>query len=128
MLNKKVTEAQYKKNLSRLANLSKSDLEELQKVETEAIASFKGDISTLSSALGFLRLGHHVGWRVLVMAYHKATVKKYEDILSIDIRTFFPEEGPSSERSIGLTIAKKLNKFWDIVRGQEKIDGKREIS
>jgi hypothetical protein len=128
MLIKKVTEAQYKKNLSRLANLSKLDLEELQKVETEAIASFKGDISTLSSAIGFLRLGHHVGWRVLVMAYHKATIKKYEDILSIDIRTFFAEEGPSSERSIGLTLAKKLNKFWDIVRGQEKIEGKRDIS
>lgn len=128
MPNKKVTEAQYKKNLSNLSKLSKSDLEELQKVETNAIARFKGDISTLSSAIGFLRLGHHVGWRVLVMAYHKATIKKYEEILGIDIRIFFPEEGPASERSIGLTIAKKLNKFWDIVRGQEKIKGKRDIS
>jgi hypothetical protein len=59
MLNKKVTEAQYKKNFNRLAILSKSDLEALQKIEMEAIASFKGDIGTLSSAIDFLALGGH---------------------------------------------------------------------
>lgn len=123
-----VSQKKYLKNKSLLADLSKEQLSQINDIEREAIARFGGTIGTLTSAIGFLRIGHEVGWRVLVITHHKATIKKYEEILDINIREFFPEEGPSAERSMGLNISKNLGKFWEIVRGQEKIENKRDLS
>jgi hypothetical protein len=125
---KNISENQYKKHKRLLCQLTADQLEEMHNIEKEAIANFSGNMATLMSALGFLRVGYEVGWRVLVIAHHKATIKKYEQILGIEIREFFPEEGPGAPRSRGLKIAKSLNKFWEIVRGQEKIEGKGELS
>lgn len=125
---KKISEDQYKEHKRLLTKLTAAQFEEMHKIEKEAIARFSGNMTTLMSALGFLRVGYEVGWRVLVMAHHKATIKKYETILGIEIREFFPEEGPGAERSIGLKMAKSLGKFWEIVRGQEKIEGKGDLS
>ncbi|MBL4573844.1 MAG: hypothetical protein JKY86_12335 [Gammaproteobacteria bacterium] len=125
---KKISEEQYKKHKRMLAKLTDSQLKEMQKIEREAIARFSGNMTTLMSALGFLRVGYEVGWRVLIIAHHKTTIKKYESILNIDIREQFPEEGSGADRSIGLKVAKSLNKFWEIVRGQKKIEGKGDLS
>ncbi len=125
---KEISEEQYKKHKRLLAKLTDAQLKEMQKIEREAIARFSGNMTTLMSALGFLRVGYEVGWRVLVMAHHKNTIKKYENILGIEIREFFPKEGAGAERSVGLKIAKSLGKFWEIVRGQEKIEGKGDLS
>ena len=62
---------------------------------------FSGMFDDLEAALGVLRIGHHLGWRVLVLIHNKRTIRKYEEILGIDVREFFPAEGPSCERSIG---------------------------
>ncbi|MEZ5489196.1 MAG: hypothetical protein R3F50_02635 [Gammaproteobacteria bacterium] len=122
------SKAKYERNKSLLADLSTTDLKAIYKIEQEAIARYTGDMRTLASALGFLRLGYEVGWRVLLIAHHKATIKKYEDILGIEIRQFFDEEGPGAERSIGLKFAKSIGKFWEVVRGQEKHPQKGDLS
>ena len=122
------SKVKYERNKSLLANLSEANLKEIYKIEREAIAQYSGDIGTLASALGFLRLGYEVGWRVLVIAHHKATIKKYEKILGIEIRQIFDKEGPGADRSIGLKVAKSIGKFWEIVRGQEKVPGKRNLA
>jgi hypothetical protein len=115
-------------NLTRLKPLSAEKLKQLQEIELRAIAKFYGNLDELESALGFLRLGFQYGWKVLAILHSKKTFKKYEQILEISARELFPEETPSSDRSMGYSFAKKIKKFWQVVNGEEKFERKREAS
>ena len=117
----------YEKNLKRLASRSVEQAAELERIERDAFANFHGGLDELEAALGMLRIGHHVGWKVLVLIHNKRTIRKYESILGISVREFFPEEGPSADRSLGYTVAKKLGNFWKAVSGELKIENRREI-
>jgi len=125
-------EAQIQANRHKLAALTSEQLEQMHEIEREAIARFSGTFDELEAALGMLHLGFHLGWRPLVLIHNKRTIKKYEEILGIDIREMFPEEGPSSNRSIGYSVAKKLGNFWKAVSGELKSDelrsSRRELS
>ena len=102
----------------KLARLSPSQRTELERIEADAIADFKGQLDELESALGMLRLGHHMGWKVLYIMHSKSTVRKYERILGgIKIREIFPEVGPSAYRSLGYRIAETASNFWKVVSG-----------
>lgn len=118
----------YEFNKERLFNRTLEQEAELIRVEREAIARFSGDITELEAALGVLRVGHHFGWRVLVLIHNKRTLRKYEQILGITVREFFPAEGPSHERSVGYGWAKKIGNFWKAVSGAIKIEDRRTIS
>lgn len=101
---------------------------ELIRIEREAIANFYGQLDDLTAALGMLRMGDHFGWRVLVLIHNKRTIRKYEEILNINVREFFPEEAAQSSRSKGYTLAKAIGNFWKAVSGDIKIENRREIS
>ena len=111
----------------RLAQLTPEQKTQLQAIEDQAITHFVGMLDELESALGMLRIGHHLGWRVLYLIHSKKTIRKYEEILNIKVRDIFPEEGPSADRSIGLALAKKASNFWKVVSGEIKIENRREI-
>lgn len=121
------TNERYEQNKAKLCNRTLEQEAELARIEREAIARFKGQLEDLEAALGMLRLGHHFGWRVLVLIHNKRTIRKYEEILSINIRDFFEDEGPSCERSVGYIVAKKIGNFWKAVSGAIKIDDRRLI-
>lgn len=118
----------YQRNIKLLFNRTLEQEAELIRIEREAIAKFSGQLDDLEAALGLLRLGHHLGWRVLVLIHNKRTIRKYEGILDIKVRDFFPAEGPSHERSIGYKYAKKVGNFWKAVSGAIKIDDRRYIA
>lgn len=101
---------------------------ELIRIEREAVANFRGFLDDLESALGILRTGDYMGWRVLVLVHNKRTLRKYEDILNIKIKEFFPETGSQSHRSIGYEIAIKIGNFWKAVSGDIKIENRKEIT
>lgn len=101
----------------RLAKLSPSQRAEIDRIEADAVADFKGQLDDLESALGMLRMGHHFGWKVLYLIHSKATIRKYEAILKVKIRDIFPDEGPSAYRSLGLDIAKAASNFWKVISG-----------
>jgi len=61
----------YKENLEKLPKLSKKQLDDMHEKERHAFARFTGDIHELESAIGMLRLGHYVGWRVLLIIHNK---------------------------------------------------------
>lgn len=89
-------------------------------------------LDELESALGMLRMGHHVGWKILYIILSKKTIRKYEEILDIKIRDIFPDEGPSAARSIGLEISKRFSNFWKVVSGEieltkEEKENRRKI-
>ena len=112
--------SQVRKNLHKLAPYDRNRVDQLHEIEAKAIASFTGTFDELEAAIGLLRIGDHLGWRPLVLIHNKRTLKKYEEVLDIDLRTFFPEVGPSAERSMGYVIAKKLGNFWKAVNGEVK--------
>ncbi len=112
----------------RLAKLTPEQKAQLQEVEDQAIINFVGTLDELESALGMLRIGHHVGWKVLYMVHSKKTIRKYEEILDIKVRELFKERGPSADRSLGLAVADKLSNFWKAVSGEIKIENRREIT
>lgn len=110
-----------------IAKLSDEQRNQLQVIEENAIAGFTGLLDELESALGMLRMGHHFGWKVLYLIHSKKTIRKYEDILGIKIRDVFLETGPSSYRSVGLSLAMKASNFWKVVSGEDKIENLRKI-
>lgn len=101
---------------------------QLLQIEREAVANFSGQLDDLVAAIGMLRFGDYMGWRVMVLIHNKRTIRKYEEILNIKIRDFFPEEGSQSHRSIGYKIATQLGKFWKAVSGEVPIENRRVIS
>lgn len=105
----------------RIARLSEDQKAELEEIEFRAISHFVGVLDELEAALGMLRIGHHVGWKVLYLVHSKKTIRKYEEILGIKIREIFPETGPSSYRSVGFGISEKFSNFWKFVSGDIKL-------
>ena len=104
----------------KLARLSSGQRAEVDRIEQDAIANFKGQFDELEAALGMLRIGHHVGWKVLYIIHSKSTIRKYEKILGVQIREVFPETGPSSYRSLGFQIAMAASNFWKFVSGESE--------
>ncbi|MBL4821226.1 MAG: hypothetical protein JKY98_09615 [Gammaproteobacteria bacterium] len=117
-----------KKLAKEVTKLTSDELEEVHEITYKAIAHYKGQADKLETAIGALVLGYQVGWKVLYIIHNKRTIRQYEAILGINFREFFPEEGPASKRSMGYKVAKELKKFWQVVSGDIKVDGKREIS
>lgn len=111
----------------RLERLTDEQKQQIQEIQDCAIRDHRGQIDELESALGMLHIGHHFGWKVLYLIHSKKTVRKYEDILGIKIREFFPERGPSSPRSVGLAFADKVSNFWKVVSGDIKIPDRRKV-
>lgn len=111
----------------RFAILTDEQKYQLEQIEMRAVIHFSGQLDELESALGMLRLGHHLGWKVLYMIHSKKTIRKYEEILDIKIRDIFPEKGPSADRSVGLNVAERFSNFWKVVSGEIKIENRREI-
>jgi hypothetical protein len=111
----------------RLAKLTQEQKQHLQDIEDRVIST-PGNIDEIEAAIGMLRVGHHFGWKVLYIVHSKRTVRKYEEILGIKIREFFPAEGPSAPRSIGLNLANKMTNFWKVVSGEIKITNRKEIN
>ncbi len=112
----------------RLAKLTDEQNLELQEIENKAIANFSGQLDELESALGMLRLGHHVGWKVLYLIHSKRTIRKYEEMLGdIKVRELFPEQGPSSYRSYGFNLAQRYSNFWKVAGGDIKIPDRKKV-
>jgi hypothetical protein len=62
-----------------------------------------------------------------VIIHNKRTIRKYEEILGINIREEFPEEGPDCMRPNGYRAAKVVDNFWKAVSGDKRIEGRRII-
>lgn len=102
--------------------------EQLASVVNDALNRFSGSADDFEKAAGMLMLGDYVGWKVLVIIHNKRTIRKYEEILGINIREFFPEEGPIAQRSLGYEFAKKIGNFWKAVSGDIPIEHRRDLA
>ncbi len=117
----------YKENIEKLPKLSRKQLDEMHEIERQAIAKFKGQLQELESALGMLRVGYAFGWKVLFITHNKRTIRKYEEVLNINVKEYFEEEGSLAERNYGYAFFKKMGQFWKIVSGDIKVEKRKEI-
>lgn len=101
--------------------LTPDQLSQAEAVIRNAVTNFRGTVDELESAIGMYMLGHHLGWKVLVLVHSKRTIRKYEEILGIVVREEFPEEGSQSDRSIAYAAAKEVSNFWKAVSGEAKV-------
>ena len=108
--------------------LSAEQALEYQKIVEQATVRFTGIFDELESALGMLMLGRLVGWRVLVLIHSKSTLRKYENILDINVREFFEPEGPLTHKSVSYVFLRKLGSFWKGVSGDVKVENRRELT
>lgn len=92
-----------------------------------AAEKFRGQADELENAIGMMMIGRLVGWKILVIVHNKRTIRKYEEILGIDIREMFPEEGPLAYKSLGYRLARSMSNFWKAVSGDIKIENRREL-
>ena len=107
--------------------VSPEEAQRLVKIADTATKHFEGVFDKLEGAIGMLFLGRLVGWRVIVLIHNKRTIKKYEEILGIDIRKEFPEEGPFVNKSVGYAWAKKAQEFWKAVSGEVSVERRRDL-
>lgn len=128
VLSDKILSKEIVSETHRFAALSPEQKEQLEQIEKRALIQFTGMLDELESALGMLRMGHHFGWKVLYLIHSKKTIRKYEEILDIKIRDIFPDEGPSSDRSIGLDIAKRFSNFWKVVSGETELTKAEKVN
>jgi hypothetical protein len=101
---------------------------ELSRIINDAFDRFQGQFDELETAIGMLLMGDYVGWKVLVMIHNKRTLKKYEEILGISVREFFPEVGPCAMRSLGYRLALQVSNFWKAVSGDIPIENRRMLA
>jgi hypothetical protein len=101
--------------------------QELAELINGAIERYRGNFDELEKAIGVLMLGDYVGWKVLVLVHNKRTIRKYEEILGINMREFFVEEGPIAMRSMGYRVALSVGSFWKAVSGDIPVENRREI-
>jgi hypothetical protein len=123
----KISDKKVAKNLEKLTPPSSKRQKQLDEIQRQAIARFMGQMTTLESAIGMLHMGDHVGWKVLAIVHSPRTLRKYENILDIKVKDFFPEVGLSADRNSGYLAASKLSNFWKAVTGETKIENKQEI-
>lgn len=97
------------------------------KIANVAAKRFEGNFDELEGALGMFLIGYLMGWRVLVLIHNKRTIRKYEEILSINIREEFPETGPFTEKSLAYEIVQKAKTFWKAVSGEVPVDNRRML-
>jgi hypothetical protein len=107
--------------------VSPEDAQRTVRVVDNAIKEFEGQFDELESAIGMYFVGRLVGWKVLVLIHNKRTIKKYEQILGINIREEFDETGPFTQKSLGYEIAQKINSFWKAVAGEVPLERRREL-
>ncbi|MFT3906384.1 MAG: hypothetical protein QM718_08775 [Steroidobacteraceae bacterium] len=110
-----------------LAELTKEQKQQLDDIERKAILDFQGSLDDLERAIGLLRLGHHLGWKPLVLMHSKRTIAKYEDILDIKFSEIFPATGSSASRSLAYTFVQGVSNFWKAVSGEIPVADRKTI-
>lgn len=85
---------------------------------------YHGDLTLLADSIGALNLGRIYGWKVLRIIYSPMTYRKYESALNLEFNKVLPEVTNYSKRSYGFKLVEGVNKYWQAVSGQFKLDSK----
>ena len=108
--------------------ISDEQAQALIKNVEDCVYSFTGNFDELESAIGMMFIGRLAGWRVLVLMHNKRTIRRYEEIVGMNIREDFQPEGPFTYKSLGYEVVQKLQKFWKGVSGEIVVENRRDLA
>ncbi|WP_293367907.1 hypothetical protein [Nevskia sp.] len=86
---------------------------------------FQGSADSWESAVGMMFLGKYMGWKIVHLVHSQATVKKYEKILGINVKTDFDPITDASRRSNAWKAIEGFSNFWKAVKGETDIPDAR---
>jgi hypothetical protein len=87
-----------------------------QRIDT-VCKEFEGQGDDLVYVVGMMRTGELFGWRALRICSLRRHWSLANNLFG-DLKLIFDEEGPLSKKSVGLSIVKKGEDFWRLVRNQ----------
>lgn len=93
---------------------------EIKQMIFDASQNYHGQMDDLYQAVGMLVVGRFYGWRVMRIAGTRSNWKTASRIFG-DLKTLMEEREEFADRSLGLKMADELGRYWEIIRGQEKI-------
>lgn len=99
--------------------------EELVALIENSFGCFQGSADSWESAVGMMFLGKYMGWKIVHLVHSQATVKKYENILGIDVKTDFDATTDASHRSRAWNAIEGFSNFWKAVKGETDIPDAR---
>ena len=92
--------------------------DEFNKIISDAVDNFKGDLNQLEAAIGMLAVGRRFGWRVMYLIHTRKTIAKLEKILLVKIRDVLDETSDRTERSKAWKLLQGVNNFWKAAKGE----------
>lgn len=95
--------------------------EELMKKIEEVSANYVGFIDDLTQIVGMVVIGRRYGWRVIRLVHSRRLWNLACNHFG-DLKVILPERGDLTRKSIGLSIADKLDEYWEVIRGHKKMD------
>jgi len=99
--------------------------EELVALIQNSFDRFESSADGWESAVGMMFLGKYMGWKIVHLVHSQATVKKYEKILGIDVKTDFDPTTDASRRSNAWKAIEGFSNFWKAVKGETDIPDAR---
>lgn len=99
--------------------------EELAALVENSFERFRGTADSWESAVGMMFLGKYMGWKIVHLVHSQATVKKYEQIMGIDVKADFDPTTAGSKRSWAWIAIEGFSNFWKAVKGETDIKNAR---
>lgn len=82
---------------------------------------FHGQLDDLYKAVGIIVVGQLFGWRVMRLITTRLLWSKVSKIFG-DPKALMPPEGPLVEKSVGYRGLRKVEDFWEVIRGHATVD------
>lgn len=99
--------------------------DELVALIKNSLDRFQGTADSWESAVGMMFVGKYMGWKIVHLVHSQATVKKYESILGINVKTDFDPTTDASHRSVAWKAIEGFSNFWKAVKGETDIPNAR---
>jgi hypothetical protein len=122
------TKVERKQRWKKSLDETEFPMEQMAEVIKNASRQYKGDLTVLESAIGLLFMCVMFGRRPMLIIHSASTIRKYEAILGARLTEFdfIQETTGMSDRANGFALAMRAAKFWNVVRGQYPVEGRKD--
>jgi hypothetical protein len=83
---------------------------------------YTGNGQDLILIVGMVVVGQEFGWRVVRLIASRRLWTLACAIFG-DLKELLPERGVLAYKSVGLVILDRAGRYWELIRGQDKMDG-----
>jgi len=97
------------------------------------LKDYEGDLTVLSSAIGFLVMARFLGWMSVRLMLTGSTYAKYENLLTpsgwprFKYADHFPERTFNGNRSTAVQMADTVGDFWRVAQGLVPVKNRKSL-